>query len=300
MTKSAGLKNNDGMVVRPRGRPACSFSVVPDLILTDKSITSSARLVLAYIAGKPPNWVACVTDICKQLGLTNSQWRTARDSLRRVGIIPVDHPKRVGGGQNKFTWVLDLLLERYYLRELSTGHHPKIADGFHQRFSIDRKVADKQEESTTKKPPPPAVVASCLTEKEKAMLAGMTESEQTRISVALANATTDQRAAFINVFTACRPRARSPVGLAVSLARAAAKGELQGSAEQQHGLDAITICANHESWRGQLCDPTGVHARADGDIGGQLRDQGGALLSISDSAAAWRRVDVGELDFVGV
>lgn len=151
----------------------------------------------------------------------------------------------------------------------------------------------EQEKPTTKE-----VVAFCLTEKQ---LKGFSQSELSRVNEALGEATPVQRNTFIQIFTRCRAKARDPVGLAVSLARFAAKGELQlplSLKTETPGQTARSICDDHGSWRGELCDPTGVQARAVGDFGGQLRDPAGDLLTLTASAAAWQRVDAGELDFV--
>lgn len=118
------MRNNEGCIVRPQGRPPTAFSVVPDTILRDRSLTPRARLVLAYVAGRPQNWTITVGDLTRSLGLSNSTWHRTRDELRQAGIIPSDHPKRLGGGVNPFTWILDLDLLRYYLStEPSTASH---------------------------------------------------------------------------------------------------------------------------------------------------------------------------------
>lgn len=153
------LTNNEGVIVRPLGKPRTNFSVVPDSILLDVGLSGRARLVLVYIAGRPEGWVTTVTDIQRQLGLTVSQWKLTRDELRNAGIVPLDHPKRLGGGVNRFTWVLDVFLERYYL---STSHplktddaHPsETADRSHQPFSIDGKTTDYQQELINRRKPP--------------------------------------------------------------------------------------------------------------------------------------------------
>lgn len=155
------MRHNEGTIVRPIGRPARGFSIVPDSILCDASLSPAGRLILAYLAGRPDGWVACVTDICRKLGLTEKQWRGARGQLRSAGVIPEDHPKRIGGGATKFSWVLDVHLDKYCSElstGLSTGHPTKRADGFHPPFPMDGVKEDNQQEKkeTMDKPPPHA------------------------------------------------------------------------------------------------------------------------------------------------
>ena len=303
------LIHNDGTVVRPRGRPACSFSVVPDSVLIDTSLSPTARLILAYVVGKPDGWVVCVTDVCKQLGLTNSQWRTARDNLRKAGVIPADHPKRVGGGPHKFTWVLDLMLERYYLAQskLSTGHPSKIADGSHQRFPIDGKPSDKQEELTNNKKPPTKegmAAAFCLTDEgAEERLPGLTKAQRQRVTKALAGASAQQAANFFEILKNRRATARDEVALAVSLAKLAAKGDLEADSTAPGEIDPPTvnyheICLKHSGWTGKLIGPGGPVATAQSLDFGLLRGPENLFFATKESALFWLRVDAGELTLV--
>lgn len=281
--------------------------MVPDSVLTDTSLSPTARLILAYVVGKPDGWVVCVTDVCKQLGLTNSQWRTARDNLRTAGVIPADHPKRVGGGPNKFSWVLDLMLERYYLGQskLSTGHPSKIADEAHQRFPIDGKPADKQQEVTSKKKPPAReemAAAFCLTDEEE-RLPGLTKAQQKRVLTALAGADTKQADTFFTIFKNRRGSARDEVALAVSLAKLAAKGELEVDGTEPDKLapppiNYLEICMSHSHWTGKLIGPRGIVAVAKAEDRGLLRDLEQSIFAPKESADYWLQVDSGELSLV--
>lgn len=319
------LMHNEGTIVRPHGKPLTAFSVVPDAILMDASLSAAARLVLTYIAGRPPGWVATVTDIKKKLSFSESQWKSARDALKQAGIIPLDHPKRMGGGVNRFSWVLDLLMERYYLStahpsETADAQPSKIADGSHQRFSMDGKVADYQEEFTnTKKPPTPTgaaaesgggVVVFDVDQRAghtglKVQLEGLTSAELLRVERALADASANQVQLFSKIWDSSKAAARSPVALAIALAKLAAKGHLNQineQADQPHSADvtgesAACVCARHSSETGHLVSPAGLVAIASAAYQGLLQAPAGGVFSLLQSSKFWLRLEAGEFDF---
>jgi len=319
------LRNNEGTIVRPIGRPVSGFSVVPDSILLDRKLSANCRLILSYITGKPPGWVACVSDICRQLGITDQQWRTAKRQLKDAGIIPADHPKRLGGGVNKFTWVLDILLERYW--QLSTdhpakatdgkvkSHPPKSTDGSHPLISMCGKVQDNQQELTNKKKPPPTragagareeVVVFLLTEKEEeAVGSGLDDHEKARVASHLAGASEEQRALFFEVLKERRGAARDFASLTIGLAKLAGQGQLsppRGPAPTLAGLTVespANVCARAAQafGKGLLAGPDGPVARAVCDPGHLLHSPSGGVFPLAQSCALWKKVESGELSF---
>lgn len=65
-----------------------AYSAVPDDILTNKSLSVSARLVLAYMIGRPDGWVIYVSQVCSAIGIgTGGQWRRVRNELENAGFF---------------------------------------------------------------------------------------------------------------------------------------------------------------------------------------------------------------------
>lgn len=302
--------------MRPMGKPRTNFSVVPDSILLDVGLSGRARLVLVYIAGRPEGWVTTVTDIQRRLGLTVSQWKLTRDELRNARIVPLDHPKRLGGGVNRFTWVLDVFLERYYLStsyplKTDDAHPSETADGSHQPFSIDGKTTDYQQAfiNRIKKPPTEGgvsrpVVVSDVDEGEAGavVLAGLTAGESRRVRAALAGASEAQVSLFVDAWESQRATARSPAGLAVGLAKLAAKDALSPvlpeSLHSSDALDAQQLCRERTHYIGDLVGPDGVVACClSSSSCGLLHSPTMGAFTIQQSANFWNRVQRGELDF---
>lgn len=236
-----------------------------------------------------------------------------------------------GGGGEKYTWVLDVFLEKYYLPgvDLSTVHpirtkdgksinHPtKNKDGFHPSFSIHGKVGDKQEELIKKRKQQQekdVVVSVDQGEDQKQTqdsveIEGFTTFENQDVNKALGAAAKGQRDAFCNEVAAMVAAGwvgiRSRVGWARSLAGKAARGVLSTtraapSVEPVPTESPAAICAAQSIQKGKITGPDGVVAIAALGQNGQLRNGAGVLFSISDSAKFWSSVLMGELDFTYV
>ena len=113
MTATKG-KKYQGVLVRPKGRPAVPFYIVPEPVFTSKTLSPEARLVVAWLCGKPPDWTACVSEIRRSLRFSEKVWRRVKSELKAEGVIPSDHPRRVRAGKDGFAWVLDVDLSRFY------------------------------------------------------------------------------------------------------------------------------------------------------------------------------------------
>lgn len=79
-----------------------AYSAVPDDILTNKSLSVSARLVLAYMIGRPDGWVIYVSQVCSAIGIgTGGQWRRVRNELENAGFFI---QTRTRGADGKIKW----------------------------------------------------------------------------------------------------------------------------------------------------------------------------------------------------
>lgn len=103
------VKNRGGVIKIKR--PEQRFSVVPDALIVDRTLTADTRLVLIYLAGRPDRWMPQVGDICGTLGISDYKWRGVSSALKAVGILT--HQMR-SLGRAGLEWDLEVDLTRYY------------------------------------------------------------------------------------------------------------------------------------------------------------------------------------------
>ncbi len=75
------LSIGDGIVIRKRQR----YSSISDLVLEDKRISLRARLVLAWMLGRPDGWIIYVGHMQRVLGVSEYVWVSIRNELESVG-----------------------------------------------------------------------------------------------------------------------------------------------------------------------------------------------------------------------
>ncbi|MEW5890682.1 MAG: helix-turn-helix domain-containing protein [Pseudomonadota bacterium] len=80
-----------------RTRRTRAWSAVPDDVLTDRRLSPTARLVLAYCLGRPDGWEYHPSQICAALGIGRDAWRAARQQLERVGYLRQERIRRADG-----------------------------------------------------------------------------------------------------------------------------------------------------------------------------------------------------------
>jgi len=93
---------NKGTRIKVRARP---YSVVPDSILMDKSLSTTARLTLAYMIGRGQDWVFYVRQVQAALGLSESRWSGARRELEAGGYLK---QIRRQGTAGRWVWELEV------------------------------------------------------------------------------------------------------------------------------------------------------------------------------------------------
>lgn len=74
-----------------------AFSSVPDDILTDTQMSIAARLVLAYLVGRPDGWTVHVWQVCAVLGIGASRWVGVRKELTASGYLQQQRKKTKAG-----------------------------------------------------------------------------------------------------------------------------------------------------------------------------------------------------------
>lgn len=77
------------------------YAKVPQRVLENRQLSLEARLVLAWLIGRPRGWQLSVSHLCTTLGLPNQKWRRIRSELEQLGFF-VQQRIRCNNGQ--YTW----------------------------------------------------------------------------------------------------------------------------------------------------------------------------------------------------
>lgn len=79
-----------------RGHSGRAFGLVYDSILEDVRLGTTARLVAAWICGRPQNWELRRTHMLKKLGVGKDAWWRARRELMATGYLEVEQARSGG------------------------------------------------------------------------------------------------------------------------------------------------------------------------------------------------------------
>ncbi len=78
-----------------------AWSAVPDDILQDKRISLKARAVMAWIVGRPADWILYIRQMQHALGMTEAMWKSIRSELETAGYFK-QHRVQLANG--KIQW----------------------------------------------------------------------------------------------------------------------------------------------------------------------------------------------------
>lgn len=78
-----------------------AWSAVPDDILQDTRMSLKARAVMAWIIGRPPNWVLYIRYMQHVMGMTEAMWKSIRKELESAGYYKQE---RVQLATGKIYW----------------------------------------------------------------------------------------------------------------------------------------------------------------------------------------------------
>ncbi|BBP45117.1 hypothetical protein THMIRHAS_04900 [Thiosulfatimonas sediminis] len=78
------------------------YAKVPQRILEARELSLEARLVLAWLIGRPPGWKLCVAHLCTILGITEKKWRKIRLELQKNGYF---RQKKKQMPDGRFKWI---------------------------------------------------------------------------------------------------------------------------------------------------------------------------------------------------
>lgn len=127
------------IVVRRRLR----FSVVADQILEAKSLSFTARIVLAWALGRQDGFECWVWYMCKELGLTDKTWPSARKELIKARYFK---QTRERGPDGKFIWRNEFTDAPLYQGQTGGGSNPAPAQVKTKQGTRPSRIEKQQEE----------------------------------------------------------------------------------------------------------------------------------------------------------
>jgi hypothetical protein len=74
-----------------------AWSPVPDDILEDTRMSLKARAVMAWIVGRPSNWILYIRQMQRALGMTETLWKSVRSELETAGYYRQERVRRADG-----------------------------------------------------------------------------------------------------------------------------------------------------------------------------------------------------------
>ncbi len=74
-----------------------AWSPVPDDILEDTRMSLKARAVMAWIVGRPSNWILYIRQMQHALGMTETIWKSVRSELETAGYYRQERVRRADG-----------------------------------------------------------------------------------------------------------------------------------------------------------------------------------------------------------
>lgn len=74
-----------------------AWSPVPDDILEDTRMSLKARAVMAWIVGRPSNWILYIRQMQRKLGMTETMWKSVRSELETAGYYRQERVRRTDG-----------------------------------------------------------------------------------------------------------------------------------------------------------------------------------------------------------
>lgn len=231
-----------------------AFSAVPDDILGDQRLSMPARLVLAYLVGRPPDWETHVWQVCRFFQLSEARWSRIRRELEAAGYF---RQRRLQDQSGRWVWLHEVFDEPQVEGEgvgAETSIPPKVGDGSIPRKPMDGQpihggpvhgkqgdITKEQYQTETEQEDDNScgdVVAHFL--ESAGRDPGCPRADLTR---ALANATAEQATLAGKVWAQQAPRAKNPCGLAISLCQRASRGELHAPSPRrsaQHTHNELT------------------------------------------------------------
>lgn len=217
-----------------RSTHTVNYSVLPNAIPSNTSLSAHARLALIYLLGKPPTWKMRITDVKRAIGCGINKAYRCLNELIRAGYAKMIR------GQSKVDW--------YFYDTPQTSVNTD-RDGFHHDENGDELVTKNPLVSTEINNYEPAIkqVKNVVVFDAGAedgppipIPDSLKGSQAKAAKTLLSNVTPDQAVLILVVFNAAMQakRVNNPIGYLHQLVKAAQDGTLTAPATpQQQSLD---------------------------------------------------------------
>lgn len=77
------------------------YSRVPNSILERKDLSSTAKICIAWLIGRPSGWHLIINQMCAALNISERQWATAKKELIAAGLF---EQKKIKKPDGKYEW----------------------------------------------------------------------------------------------------------------------------------------------------------------------------------------------------
>jgi hypothetical protein len=292
-------------------QPKVRYGIVNESLLEDCRLNSTARLIGAWLGVKRPGWKVYRSQLLQVLGLGRDAYQKARRQLIACGYLTM-RPKRSAHG--RFTAPL-WLFDQWACSGTATGDGfsgsgeaapgKSGAGGTGSGLSGCLPKPKQTTPSLTTPPPLAAAVvvvsgAGSMGQKLNVELGG-DSAAMARVDRASDGASPEQVELAVEEVRrqVAAGTARSPVGLAVTLAKLAVRGAVTAQAAPKHGEAAETAWHRRAAAAGRYVEhpKLGRHTvLLDGRA--WRRESDGLTISGSQGLKLWARVESGELQLL--
>lgn len=95
------------------GKSSRAFSLTPQDLLEDRSLSSDAKVVISWMIGRPKNWIFRIGHLRESLGIhSDSKWRRIRNELTEKGFLSIKRHVKNG----EIAWDVRVNLGDYDMR----------------------------------------------------------------------------------------------------------------------------------------------------------------------------------------
>lgn len=208
-----------------RSTHTSGFSVLPNAIPTNTSLSAHARLALIYLLGKPPAWKMRITDVKRAIGCGVNKAYRCLNELIKAGYA------RMIRGQSRVDWFFYDTPQSSAESDRDGFHHVKNGDDLIKTDSVAITEKNNNAAPAIKQTEQSVVVvnAGALEEPPPINLPDSLKGSQERAArKLLGNVSHDQALMILMVFNAAiqAKKVNNPVGYLNSLVKAAQNGTL--------------------------------------------------------------------------
>ncbi len=209
-----------------RSTHTSGFSVLPNAIPTNTSLSAHARLALIYLLGKPPTWKMRITDVKRAIGCGVNKAYRCLNELIKAGYA------RMIRGQSRVDWFFYDTPQSSAESDRDGFHHVKNGDDLVKTDSVVITEKNNNTAPAIKQPEQSVVVFDAGAETEpppQIPLPDILKGSQAKAAhKLLSNVTAEQIITILAIFNTATKvkKINNPVGYLHSLVKAAQNGTL--------------------------------------------------------------------------